>query len=121
MHTSSTKPISTARFDDHRLMTLQKGALVSVENPRSQTVECIRGLIWITHDNEPEDIILSPGQMHFPQSNARMIVQGLSNSEMRIHRQRERSLASFRGHFRSWRFMLPGIAATPPVAGPRGA
>jgi Protein of unknown function (DUF2917) len=63
---------------------LRKGALISIARPRAFSVECVRGLIWITHDNEPHDILLSAGQRHVATSNARMIVQGLERSALRI-------------------------------------
>jgi hypothetical protein len=121
MNISPTQAISITRDECLRQMTLHKGALVSFMKPRALTVECIRGLIWITHDNEPHDIMLSPGQMHLAQSDARMIVQGLSDSEMCIQLQRERNRVSFLRRFRRWRLNLSGSAATPLAAGPRVA
>lgn len=91
MNTLSTAPLPF-RVARGR-MTLQKGALLSVPKPRAHTVECVRGLIWITHDHEPHDIILSPGQTHLAQSNTRMLVQGLEQSEVHIHALRQQSRA----------------------------
>ncbi|WP_439520896.1 DUF2917 domain-containing protein [Hydrogenophaga sp.] len=121
MNISITKSIPITRDECIRQMTLQKGALVSVMKPAALTVECLRGLVWITHDNEPHDVILTPGQMHLAQSDARMIVQGLSDSDMRIHHRRERNRVAFLGRFRWWRLILSRSAATPLAAGPRVA
>ncbi len=121
MNFSPTTAVSITRDECLRQMTLQKGALVSFMKPGALTVECIRGLIWITHDNEPNDIILTPGQMHLVQSDERMIVQGLSDSEMRVQLQRERTRVSFLERLLPWRLILSGSAATPLAAGPRVA
>lgn len=65
-------------------MALPKGSLLSVIRPQARTVECTQGLIWITHDNEPHDIFLSAGQRYCPTSKARMLVQALEKSDLRI-------------------------------------
>lgn len=101
MYTFSTAPLffnaghparatSAARMERGSRTTLHKGALFSVAKPKAQTVECLQGLIWITHDNHTDDIMLSAGQSHVAQYHSRMIVQGLEESEMRIHVPRER-------------------------------
>lgn len=73
-------------------MVLKKGALLSVSHPDAHTVECLHGLVWITHDNEPDDIILEVGQSHHVHSKARLLLQALARSEVRIHRPREAGL-----------------------------
>lgn len=83
MQTSSTS----------RRTTLHKGALFSVTQPKAHAIHCVQGLIWITHDNHADDIVLSAGQSHVARNNARMIVQGLEKSEMCVHVPREHSLA----------------------------
>jgi len=109
MHTYSTAPLSfrmarpssaghsanatsAARAGRRSQTTLHKGALFSVTKPKAHTIECVQGLIWITHDNQRDDIILAAGQSHVAQNNARMIAQGLEKSEMCIHIPREQSL-----------------------------
>lgn len=92
--------LSAARTDGNNAVTLQKGELFSMNQPGAHAVECLRGLIWITHDNLADDIVLSAGQTHLAHNKARMIVQGLRNSEMRIHRPGEQGVPSFLGRIR---------------------
>ncbi len=87
-------------------MTLEHDALLCVRRPRGHVVECVRGLVWITHDCEPHDIILSPGQRHVAVTNARMIVQGLEESDVRIRMPQDKSRAALlrwgHGALRLW-------------------
>lgn len=85
--THSARATTAAHNDGTPQRTvLKKGALLSVSRPMAHTVECLRGLVWITHDNEPDDIILAPGQSHHVHSEARLLLQALDRSEVRIRR-----------------------------------
>ena len=75
---------TTERLDGrarHRLnrpaMALQKNALLSIARPLGCRIDCIQGGIWITHDGDARDILLSSGEHHIGDRRSRLIVQAL--------------------------------------------
>jgi hypothetical protein len=48
-------------------------------------VRCTEGSVWITHDGDPKDVLLGPGESYaFPRSAA-MLVHALSASAVEMH------------------------------------
>ena len=42
--------------------TLEKGAFLAVDQRTEATVSCLTGCLWITHDNQPADIVIAAGE-----------------------------------------------------------
>lgn len=64
---------------------LAKRALVRLESGVLE-VDCQAGSLWITQDNTPRDIILSPGQHFIPADDAPMVVYALEPAHMAVRR-----------------------------------
>lgn len=43
-------------------MTLEPGEVVRIEAPRGMVVHCEAGHLWITEEDQPDDVWLGPGQ-----------------------------------------------------------
>jgi hypothetical protein len=46
------------------IVELQPDALVPLRNRKGTRIACLEGVLWITHDRDPEDILLQPGQTY---------------------------------------------------------
>jgi hypothetical protein len=67
--------------------TLQRGGMARILRPRGCLVECVRGTLWITHDDYPEDVIIDAGDVYLAQRDTRMLVycmHGIETAEFRV-------------------------------------
>lgn len=60
---------------------LVRGTTHAVRDPAGCVVECVQGVLWITHDGDPKDIVLTAGQAHRAQRPSRMLVSALEDAE----------------------------------------
>jgi hypothetical protein len=65
-------------------LSLGKGAIQSFHRPTRYRFECIAGCVWITHDRDPGDTVLAPGQAYLPDRNSRLLVYALEDTQFRI-------------------------------------
>ena len=66
------------------IRALAAGTTLAVPQPRGTRIDCLHGCLWLTHDNEPQDIILAAGDSYFADLDGRLLVYGLEASELRI-------------------------------------
>lgn len=59
---------------------LEKGAFLAIPSGGAPTVTCVRGALWITHDDMPEDIVISDGESYTSGHPGRMLVFALQAS-----------------------------------------
>ena len=69
--------IVSAPSASHRL---DKGATLVIDRPQGTTVCCAQGTLWVTHDRDPRDIVLEPGQHHVVDSPRRLLVHALADA-----------------------------------------
>src|SRR5262245_11836449 len=62
---------------------LRKEQTIKVPHPFGTSIECLAGVVWITHDCDPKDIVLDPGQRYVADRRSRMLVHALSDSMLR--------------------------------------
>jgi hypothetical protein len=58
---------------------LSAHAAMRVERALGRTVACLAGTLWITHDGDCRDVILTAGCRHRCDRNTRLIVQALAD------------------------------------------
>jgi hypothetical protein len=51
---------------------------------RGQVVTCVRGIVWLTHDNMPGDYVLTPGQHFVVAQRGLLLAQGLCDAVLQI-------------------------------------
>lgn len=56
---------------------LDKGEIYSIYKPAGCQIQCSSGLVWVTQDEDPQDILLEAGEGYRPQGNSRVLVQAL--------------------------------------------
>ena len=61
-----------------------KGATITVERALGQSVECLEGCLWITHDGDCRDTVLTQGERYIAQRGARMLIHALEPSISRF-------------------------------------
>ena len=60
--------------------TIGKGCIVAFRQPAGMTVSCAHGCLWITHDGELRDVVISSGETYASDSASRMLVYGVEAS-----------------------------------------
>jgi hypothetical protein len=65
------------------IVELQPDALVPLRNRKGTRIACLEGVLWITHDRDPEDILLQPGQA-YELTRKRATVQALGACRMSL-------------------------------------
>ena len=66
------------------LQQLQKGAILEIDPAAHAQVLCLEGTLWITHDGCVKDIVVEAGEHYIASSSARMLVQALEQSQLRL-------------------------------------
>lgn len=61
---------------------LVRGATHAVHDPAGCVVECVQGVLWITHDGDPKDIVLTAGQVYRAQRPSCMLMSALEDAEL---------------------------------------
>jgi hypothetical protein len=75
-------PIVTHRFQ------LQLAGGVSEVVPQAAScalVRCTAGSVWITHDGDPKDVVLGPGESYAAPRPAAMLLHALRPSAIEMH------------------------------------
>jgi hypothetical protein len=67
---------------------LQPGDPIRLHDAAGTRVRCLRGTIWITVANEPDDVFLGSGQSYLISRNGLSLVERISNSSIQLERLR---------------------------------
>ncbi len=78
-------------MNSHRVseeICLQPGHPVRLNDAAGTRVRCLRGTIWITVANEPDDVFLASGQSYLISRNGLSLVERIGNSSIQLERLR---------------------------------
>lgn len=67
-----------------RQVFLDKRRIYRLARPLGCRIECIAGVLWITHDRDCKDVFLEAGQQHVSDRRTPMLVQALEASHFRV-------------------------------------
>ena len=70
-------------------LSLNTNQTASTTEARGLAMEVVRGSVWITFEGQRDDYVLSPGERLPINTRGRMVIQGLSPSEIMFVRQPE--------------------------------
>jgi hypothetical protein len=65
---------------------LETGATMVVPQPQGVIIECRRGCLWLTHDGECKDVVLSAGERYVSPSSRRLLVHALEEAQALVTR-----------------------------------
>lgn len=77
-------------MNNHRVseeICLQPGHPVRLNDAAGTRVRCLRGTIWITVANEPDDVFLGSGQSYLISRNGLSLVEWIGNSSIQLERR----------------------------------
>lgn len=63
---------------------LARDSFLRLPHPLGCIVRCDSGVVWLTFDGDPRDVILRSGQMHRCDRNALLTLQGLEDARLRL-------------------------------------
>jgi quercetin dioxygenase-like cupin family protein len=66
------------------VVELERGALLPVHDGAGATVACLQGELWITEEQDGQDVVLRPGQSLRLERNGRTVVQALSAARVAV-------------------------------------
>jgi hypothetical protein len=88
---SAEAPPVTHRF----ALSLESGKSEAVPQPACCVlVRCTDGSVWITHDGDPKDVVLGPGESYSAPRPGSMLVHALRPSAVEMHFSHQRSHVS---------------------------
>ena len=61
-------------------VTLAKGRLQRIDDPKGLQINCLHGNLWLTQDGDPRDIVLQAGDEYRFESDAVTYVSALSDA-----------------------------------------
>ena len=64
--------------------TVDKGATLVLQKPAGQTIHCIAGSVWITHDGDTKDVVLEAGQSYTSARTSRLLAYGLEAARVTV-------------------------------------
>lgn len=75
---------------------LQAGASVRIARPMGSTVFCEAGTLWLTFDNEPQDLIVEAGQSYHCTMASGLLIHALGNARLSVDHAPGQHLAGAR-------------------------
>ena len=63
---------------------LHAGAIARIARPLGRTISCAAGTLWLTFDNEPQDVILEAGQSYRCAKASRLLIQALDSARWSV-------------------------------------
>lgn len=78
-------------MNSHRVseeISLQPGHPIRLNDAAGTRVRCLRGTIWITVANEPDDVFLDSGQSYLISRNGLSLVERIGNSSIQLESPR---------------------------------
>ena len=57
-----------------------------IDEPLRCNVTCLSGLLWLTHDGDPKDLILRPGEQYRATRRSTLLVHALQDSRLALMR-----------------------------------
>jgi hypothetical protein len=73
-------PVSVRERDFH----VEKNEVVAFSRANGLRVKCASGILWITHDSDLRDVILSAGEQYVSDLASRMVVFALEDAEATV-------------------------------------
>ncbi|MGE5116121.1 MAG: DUF2917 domain-containing protein [Betaproteobacteria bacterium] len=96
------------------LTSLPRHVSLSLLDRAGDRIECAAGVLWITQDRDPRDIVLTPGRSFRLDRAGRAVVYALEDARLALHRRPRRTLARRLTHaivaLRRW-WSRPGVPA----------
>ena len=80
---------------------LERAALLNLRAPKGSTIECDRGLVWITQEGEPDDHWLPAGDSLVLTRAGRVVIEAAQASRVTLQRAETVS---------RWQALLPKFA-----------
>jgi Protein of unknown function (DUF2917) len=65
-------------------LTLMKNQFTSIKRAQGACLQCVRGSVWITLENDPLDMVLFAGERVCINVPGRMVIEGLEASEVML-------------------------------------
>jgi hypothetical protein len=66
--------------------TLPRHVSISLHDRAGDRIECVAGVLWITQDRDPRDIVLRAGESFRLDRNGRTVVFALADARFALHR-----------------------------------
>jgi quercetin dioxygenase-like cupin family protein len=66
------------------VVELERGGLLPLHDGAGATVVCVAGELWITQEDDGEDVLLSAGESLRLSRNGRTVVQALRSSRVAV-------------------------------------
>ncbi len=79
----------------HIGFNLSRGQVISARKLRGLAIECTRGSVWITSENEGWDHVLKPGERMQLSCGGRVVVEALESSDFAVFHPATRPVPRF--------------------------
>jgi Protein of unknown function (DUF2917) len=76
------------------LLQLKANQAVTIKRAHGACVQCVRGSVWITLENDPLDFVLSTGERVCINVPGRMVIEGLEPSEIAVSQAKKTAYIS---------------------------
>ncbi len=73
-----------ARSRDGRVEELDSGEALTLDDPQSLQLVCLRGMLWITQEGKHTDDVLERGQRFVTDLPARLLVHAIGSARVHI-------------------------------------
>ena len=83
-HSAHPTPAAWLLPTRQSVQTIDKGATLVVAQPLGATVTCDSGSLWITHDGDVRDVVISAGERYTCDRASRMLVFGLETASVQV-------------------------------------
>ena len=79
-----TRAAATSAPAQSVVWELDAGANTWIVQPLGRTITCEAGTLWLTFDNEPQDVILEAGQSHRCAKGSKLLIHALASARLSL-------------------------------------
>ena len=76
------------------VIELRRGSLLPLRDSRGARVVCLEGALWITEEDDRNDVVLHPGEAHAIEHDGNTLVQAVDSARIAVENPVELRLAA---------------------------
>jgi hypothetical protein len=79
---SLASPRSATTAEVTRVLRLERGDTIEIQDPAHRVVSCLKGTVWVTQDHTANDWVMERGARFRARVNSRMLLQAMGEARI---------------------------------------
>lgn len=85
---SFATPRGAATAEVTRVLRLERGDTIEIQDPAHRVVSCLQGTVWVTQDHSADDWVMERGARFRARVNSRLLLQAMGEARIVVSARR---------------------------------